>query len=84
MAASIAIVNASEADCPMISKFTFGRWKAGSELLIVYKSPMVFAFHGRNFTITIPAITAIRDPWNLRPEYSMIVYRVKYKGEDSS
>ena len=62
MEASIAIVNASEADCPMISKFTFGRWKAGSELLIVYKSPMVFAFHGRNFTITIPAITAIRDP----------------------
>jgi len=46
----------------MISKFTFGRWKAGSELLIVYKSPMVFAFNGRNFTITIPAITAIRDP----------------------
>ena len=25
-----------------------------------------------------------RRPWNLRPEYSMIVYRVKYKGEDSS
>ena len=47
MAASIAMVNASEADCSMISKFTFGRWKAGSELLIVYKSPMVFAFNGR-------------------------------------
>ena len=65
MEASIAIVNTSEADCPMISKFTFGRWKAGSELLIVYKSPMVFAFHGRNFDHNNSSDNSNQRSWNL-------------------
>ena len=62
IAARIAMVNAFGIAACTISKFTVGRWKDGSALLIVYRFPMVETFNGRNFTIKIPTITAIREP----------------------
>ena len=62
IAARIAIVNASGKSFPIVSRLKAGTEKEGSLLLIVYKSPIVFTFILRPFTIAIPTITAIREP----------------------
>ena len=62
IAASTAMVNAFGTAAFTVSKVTDGRWKDGSALLMVYRFPMVDTFNGRNCTINIPAMTAIRDP----------------------
>ena len=62
IAASTAMVNAFGIASSTAARLSAGRWKPGSALLIEYRSPMVEAFNGRNFTIRIPATTASREP----------------------
>ena len=49
IAARIAMVNAFGIAACTISKFTAGRWKDGSALLIVYRFPMVETFKRQEF-----------------------------------
>ena len=62
IAARTAIVNPSENRSLTIYIDIFGICNAGKELLIVYKSPIVFTFIPSPFTIAIPAKTAISEP----------------------
>ena len=62
MAARMAMVKASGSIAFMVSKLKSGQLKDGSLLLIWYRSPMVFTFISKIFTIPIPTSTAIRDP----------------------
>ena len=73
MAASTAMVNASGSAVRIISKLMDGRWNDGRRLLMVYRSPMVLTFRGRNLTIRIPTITAINDPGIFLAKYGAMI-----------
>ena len=62
IAARIAIVKPLPSSLRIVARLNAGRCSFGSELLMVYRFPMVFTFMFRSFTMKIPTNTAISEP----------------------